>query len=118
MRFRTTRRKEFRRSLFGLTAAAGFFAATMASAQTDGTWIGTGGSALWSDSNMWFGGNIANGVGATADLSTVSLTSNQLITLDMNVTLGVLDIGDLGGQYSYTIGNGGFALTFDNSSNF
>src|SRR6266404_3848150 len=109
----TTRRKEFRRSAFSLIAVAGFFIATMASGQSgDGTWIGTGGSANWSDTAQWAPGpgNYANGVGATAFLNATNLTTDQTITLDLNVTLGILNIGDTDGTHKYSIVAGGGTL--------
>src|SRR6266446_8190934 len=85
-----SRVQRFSRSVPLLIAIAAFSSAGPASAQSgDGTWIGTGGSKFWDDSTQWFGGNYADGVGATADLSQSTLSSNQLIALDINVTLGV-----------------------------
>src|SRR6266446_8930239 len=112
--------RRFSRSVPLLIAIAAFSSARPASAQSgDGTWTGTGGTKLWDDSTQWQGppipGNYADGQFATADLSTSTLASNQIIILDLNVTLGILKIGDFGGFFSYEIqSSGSNKLPFDN----
>lgn len=87
-----------------------------------GTWIKlTGGgtataTGTWSVSTNWSGGSIADGVGATADFSTLNIKALSTITLDSNRTLGVLKIGDSSGtSNNYDIVSSlGATLTFDN----
>ena len=93
-----------------------FFTSQRARAQnSNGTWVGTGGPANWSDLSQWQGNTAyADGIGSIADLSTSTLGSDQAISLDIAITVGVLNIGDTGGMFKYDIG-GPFALTFDNT---
>lgn len=84
----------------------------------DGTWIFNG-SGNWSDTSKWTSsppGGVADGAGATADFSTLDITSSVTVTIDTTSrTLGILKVGDTNGSNSYTLTNsGGATLTFDN----
>src|SRR5437016_12187616 len=70
---------------------------------TTGTWIGDGGTDNWSDTAQWSGGTVPNAAGDVADLtnSTSSLLSDQVINLDIAVTLGVMNIGDINGAFKF-----------------
>jgi fibronectin-binding autotransporter adhesin len=115
-----------RRTFFAtlVLAALGIFVLGQPATATDGTWIGVGGANAenWGDTTKWQDndfdtiGDVANGVGATADLtnSQSTLTGNDTIFLSIPVTLGILNLGDQSGQYSFTIGSFGNTLTFDN----
>ncbi len=96
---------------------AGLFPLLVASAlATDGTW-GVDAAGNWSDSTKWSGSNIANGAGATANL-TFDITAARIVTLaGVNQTVGILNIGDPSATpAAYTLAaSGGAALTLDNS---
>lgn len=77
---------------------------SVALGQTSGTWTNTSGGT-WGDAANWSGGNIASGVGATANFSTLDITGVQTVTLDAPRTSGTLLFGDTTGT------NGGWTLT-------
>ncbi|MDD5351125.1 MAG: hypothetical protein PHQ12_13020, partial [Chthoniobacteraceae bacterium] len=83
----------------------------------DGTWIYTAGTN-WSDTTRWLNGTLADGQGATADFTAATLTKASTITIDTTPrTVGILNIGDAGGAFGYTIAaSNGATLTFDNGS--
>ena len=71
----------------------------------NGIWTSpTGGS--WVNSANWLGGNIASGIGFTADFSTVTLSANATVTLDGPETIGNLIFGDAGGAHNWTLNTG------------
>lgn len=79
----------------------------------DGTWVGNY-SGSWSDETKWVGGNIADGVGATADLANVTLSiSNKSITMDTDRTIGKVMLGASGRNLD--IGIGSKILTLDDT---
>jgi len=83
----------------------------------DGTW-NVDNTGNWSDTAKWLGGTIADGVGATANL-TFNITANDRgPTIDGAVasrTLGILNIGDPDATHRYKItASDGGKLTFDN----
>ncbi|OYW77035.1 MAG: hypothetical protein B7Z37_05820 [Verrucomicrobia bacterium 12-59-8] len=75
------------------------------------------GNGNWSLSTNW--GNLDPGTGypsgpeAFVNFSTINISANRTITLDVPVTLGDLSIGDSSGGQSYTIQSN--TLTFDSS---
>lgn len=75
------------------------------------------GSGNWSLSANWGsldgGTDYPSGQDAFANFSTLNISSNTTITLDVPVTLGDLSIGDTSGSQSYTLTGG--TLTFDSS---
>ncbi|MBN8419030.1 MAG: autotransporter-associated beta strand repeat-containing protein [Verrucomicrobia bacterium] len=75
------------------------------------------GNGNWSTSANWNnldgGTDYPSGQDAFANFSTIDITANRTITLDVPVTLGELSIGDTTGNNSYTIQGG--TLTFDSS---
>ena len=77
-----------------LLACATACAFTSAHAQ-NGTWTGTASPGLWSDSANWSGGTIANGVGNTANFSTIDIPDGTFIAaLDTPRTIGSITFGD------------------------
>jgi autotransporter-associated beta strand protein len=83
----------------------------------DGTWKADV-AGNWSDTAKWLGGTIADGVGATANL-TFDITANDRgPTIDGAVasrTLGILNIGDYDATHYYKItSSSGGKLTFNN----
>ena len=74
----------------------------------NGNWSLT---ANWN--NLDPGTDYPSGQDAFANLSTINITANRTITLDVPVTLGELSIGDTTGNNSYTIQGG--TLTFDSA---
>ncbi len=75
----------------------------------------SGGS--WNQSSHWWGGYMANGIGATALFDTLNLTSSAMVTLDGNRTLGQLRMGDTTPSHQWTLASGsGGVLTLDVST--
>jgi len=83
-----------------------------AGAQTTGVW-GINANGNWNAAGSWSGGIIPNGIDDIANI-TFQITTTRTITLDVPVTLGVLNIGDISGGSSFTIQSN--TLTFDVSS--
>ena len=77
------------------------------------TWTNLAGGS-WVVPANWLDTAIANGSGVPADFSTLTLSSNTVVTLDGSLTVGQLIIGDVGNAYTWTINNGtGGPLTLD-----
>ncbi len=76
-----------------------------------------GSSGLWSTALNW-GNNSPQifGAGDTFDLSTLNITGHSISTVDSNVTLGIIQIGDsITRSNSWTLdGTGGALITMDN----
>ena len=53
-------------------------------------------SSIWSDGTNWFNGTVASGVDATADFSTITITTNRFVTLDVPETIGSAIFGNAG----------------------
>ncbi len=91
-------------------------------AQTDGTWTKTNaGTADWNDSANWSGGNIADGVGATANFTPLQNTT-RIVNIDTTSrTVGIFNLlnqhnnGSSSQSYTFatTMAN---SLTFDNGA--
>lgn len=83
---------------------------------TIGNWT-LNGNGNWSLSSNWGsldgGTDYPSGQDVFANFSTINISSNRTITLDVPVTLGDLSIGDNSGGQSYTIQSN--TLTFDSS---
>jgi hypothetical protein len=78
---------------------------------SSGTWTADA-SANWSVANRWSGNVVATGAGQTADFSTINITANRIVTLDISRTIGNLKFNDTSGAQTWTITNsGGSALT-------
>jgi autotransporter-associated beta strand protein len=81
-----------------LTAIVASFLVTLtAHAQVNGTWTAlTSGDASgnWSATANWLSGNVASGAGSTANFSTLDVTANSVVNLDMAPTVGNLVFGD------------------------
>lgn len=60
----------------------------------NGTWTNTVSGGLWSTSDNWSSGAIADGSGFTADFSTVDITADNTVHLDGPRTLKNLTFGD------------------------
>jgi autotransporter-associated beta strand protein len=82
------------------------------------TWNQTGaGPFTWSTAGNWTGGVPANAPGDVINL-TANLTAAQIINLDVNATVGTLNIGDpTTAFFGYTLQSSNASmLTFDNGS--
>ena len=84
---------------------------------TDGVWTKNAtGTQNWSTAANWSSSSIADGIGATADFSTINITANRTVTLDSARTVGTMKFADATTlSHSYTIG-GTFTLTLDVNS--
>jgi len=71
----------------------------------NGVWINPNGGS-WANSVNWQGGNIAQGIGFTADFSTLSLSANATVTLDGALSIGNLIFGDQANAHSWTLNTG------------
>ncbi len=82
----------------------------------NGTWINANGGS-WANSGNWQGGNIADGIGFTADFSTLSLSANATVTLDGALTIANLIFGDKANAHSWVLNTGtGGPLTLKGTS--
>ncbi len=89
-----------------LALAIGLMASShRASAQTNGTWTKTASGGLWSAAANWSGGSVASGTGATADFSTLDITSDNTVHLNSSFTVGQLAFGDLSASNNWTLDN-------------
>src|SRR5579872_2568334 len=82
----------------------------------NGTWS-MDADGLWSDSNNWLGGTIADGAGNSADFSAVPITAERNVILDTSRTLGSLNIGENTLSYFYqnfTSANGSVLILNNN----
>ena len=75
-------------------------------------------SGNWSYAGNWNAGVVGDGIGFTADFSTVNITADRTVTLDSSRNIGALKFGDAGGTQNWILTNsGGSTLTLnDNSS--
>ena len=115
---RTNPRNQFlatQSSRLAATLAAFTFAAGSLNAQTDGTWTANA-SGNWSNPANWAGGTVASGAGSTADLSTVDITADHVVTLDVPVTIGTLRLSDNGTLSNFWTIAGPQTLTLNNGA--
>jgi autotransporter-associated beta strand protein len=75
----------------------------------NGTWTNTVSGGLWSISDNWSGGAVADGSGFTADFSTLNLTGNNTVRLDGPRTLTTLKFAAGSGTFDWTLDNNGNA---------
>jgi prepilin-type N-terminal cleavage/methylation domain-containing protein len=99
------------RNLATLCLAVTLAAATSSAMATDGTWTNLASGGVWSASGNWSGGTVANGIGATANFSTLDLVADNTVHLDSGRTVGNLIFGDTAPSNNWTLDNNG------NSSN-
>jgi len=79
----------------------------------NGVW-NVDGSGNWSDLNNWAGGVVGNGAGYAADFSTVNITANRTVTLDVSRSIGSILFGDPSATQSWTLAStGGSVLTLN-----
>jgi autotransporter-associated beta strand protein len=78
------------------------------------TWIADG-SGNWSETNHWSGNFVANGVGQTADFSTINITADRIVTLDSSRSIGTLRFGDTSGSQTWMLTNNGSTVLALNS---
>ena len=97
------------RALFFSLAAVtlALFGSGRLSAQINGAWSDAASGGLWSSANSWQGGNVANGTGASADFTQLTLPGNNTVHLDSLRTVGSLIFGDQGHTYNWTLDNNG-----------
>lgn len=95
--------------MFGLSL--GFVFSTRAG---DGAWTNDA-STVWSFAGSWLDGAAAGGAGATADFSTVDITADRTVTLDLPISIGTLKFGDAGtADHNWILNaSGGAGLTLN-----
>ncbi len=82
----------------------------------NGVWINDG-DGLWSTYANWSSSAVGNGIGQTADFSTINITANRTVTLDSKRSIGTLKFGDISGTQNWTLtSSGGTTLTLDTGS--
>ena len=82
----------------------------------NGTWINPNGGS-WANAANWQGGNIAQGIGYTADFSTLRLSADATVTLDGAQIIGNLILGDQAGAHNWILNSGSSgSLTLRTSS--
>jgi autotransporter-associated beta strand protein len=82
----------------------------------NGTWINANGGS-WNNAANWQGGKIAQGIGFTADFSTLRLSADATVTLDGAQTIGNLIFGDQASAHNWNLNTGsGGSLTLRSSS--
>lgn len=99
---------------------------TLSCKAASGTWAGPAGGS-WTNAAKWTGAAIADGTNATADFSTLNLTSATAVTLDGARTIGHLTFADAatashdwtlsagsGGPLTLAVGSGAPTLTVTN----
>lgn len=91
-------------------------AAGLATAQTNGTWNADG-SGDWSGTGNWSGGIVATGATATADFSTLDITGDHVVTLDVPYTIGTVLSQDATTPGNHWTLAGAGPLTLDNAAN-
>ena len=69
-------------------------------------WTQPSGGSWWSTPN-WSNNVVANGVGLTADFSTLTLAGDATVTLDASATVGQLVFADVGNTYAWNLADGG-----------
>ena len=77
-------------------------ASATASAAGNGTWIADA-DGNWSTGANWSGEQVAYGAGYTADFSTLTLSTNHIITLDSDRTLSGLKFGSGASAFNWTL---------------
>lgn len=82
------------RVLTAAVAAATALAAPAAARAANGTWTNLTSGGLWSDTNNWAGGVVADAQDGTADFSTLNITADNTVNLDTPRTIGNLTFGD------------------------
>jgi fibronectin-binding autotransporter adhesin len=97
----------------GRLIALGMFAPICNAQAANGTW-NVNAPGNWSNTANWTGGVIASGAGATADFSTLDISSDHAVNIDAPFTIGTLISGDLttlSNSWQFT---GAGPLTLDN----
>ena len=73
------------------------------------TWIDATSGGLWSGAGNWIGNTIANGIGATADFSSINITADDTVHLDSARNIGQLEFGDVIPTNNWILDNNGSA---------
>lgn len=80
------------------------------------TWMSDA-SGNWSDGSKWSNGLVpVDGLGYTADFSTLNITADRTVTLDSSRSIGSLKFGDASGPQNWTLASSSGVLTFDGGS--
>ena len=108
--------------IVALVVWAAAFSPIQAQTGIIGRWITTTGGTTqgtahsWSSSGNWLGSAVPNSSGDIASIM-ADIGANMFIKLDGGVTIGTLNLGDLGSTQTYTIGlPGSEILSFDNQT--
>jgi autotransporter-associated beta strand protein len=119
---------------FGLLVSlVTFLAAAPKVHAQSGTWtnlVNGNASGTWSTAANWNNGIVANGADSTADFSTLNITTNSTVTVDITPTIGNLIFGDTapdstqatnwvltGGTLTLQVSSGVPTITANNGTN-
>ena len=78
---------------------------TVTLVNNNGTFTSLAGGS-WPTTGNWSGGVFANGIGKTADFSTLNLTADATVTLDGARTIGNLTFGDTTASHNWILNTG------------
>jgi fibronectin-binding autotransporter adhesin len=102
------------RAIGSLCALALITSISPSAQAASGSWT-LNGNGTWGNSGNWFGGDVANGVDATAYF-TADLTSASSVTLDTSRTVGHLVFADPGSSFGTSVvGDGTTTLTLQSA---
>ena len=87
-RFRTLTNLRHLRWLFLAALAVPLFASGRLAAQTSGVWNDTTSGGIWSSAINWQSGNVADGSGASADFSRLTLAADNTLHLNSARSVG------------------------------
>ena len=80
-------------------------------------WVNAAGGS-WPVTGNWSNTVVANGTGMTADISRLTLSTNETITLDSTPTVGQMIFADQGNAFGWTLASGtGGPLTLNAGAN-
>ena len=83
---------------------------TLAAGAASGTWTHVGGGS-WTNAANWSGNVIADGSGNTANFSTISLSADATVTLDLARTIGNLIFDDQNpSKHNWFLNSGGSSV--------
>lgn len=96
-----------------MVVAIGLTFSSSISGQIIDNWnVNAGGLQNYTTGSNWVNGMVPNGEGHISNI-TANISANQLVDLSGNIKLGVLNLGDISGNQTYTIQGG--TIDFDNS---
>ncbi len=102
--------------LLALVVSAGLvFAGAQSACAANGTWISNT-SSTWSNAANWNPAVVpGTAAGDIVSITGTNITASRTVTINTNVTLGTLNIGDTDATHSYTLALSSGAFTLNNN---